>query len=161
MKNVLLALCTLGLAAGAAAEEERFAPPDETYRAECGGCHVAYPAELLPQGAWKAVLEGLSDHFGTEATVEPAALEKISSDLARHARPARQGEPLVLRITETRWFLHEHEEVPSSAWSSEEVKSAANCGACHTGADRGQFDEHAVRIPGAPMRHEQGEHDDD
>jgi mono/diheme cytochrome c family protein len=27
------------------------------------------------------------------------------------------------------------------------VKSAANCIACHTQADQGNFDEHTVRIP--------------
>jgi hypothetical protein len=27
------------------------------------------------------------------------------------------------------------------------IKSAANCTACHGGADQGNFSEHAVRIP--------------
>lgn len=52
-----------------------------------------------------------------------------------------------LRITETRWFMKEHDEISAAVWKRESVGSPANCGACHKGAEQGQFDEHQVRVP--------------
>ena len=43
--------------------------------------------------------------------------------------------------------MREHDEVPAATWKLPAVKSAANCAACHTQADQGDFNEHNVRIP--------------
>jgi hypothetical protein len=43
--------------------------------------------------------------------------------------------------------VREHREVSPSTWNLPGVKSAANCVACHTRADQGDFNEHTVRIP--------------
>ena len=51
------------------------------------------------------------------------------------------------RITRSAWFVRKHDEVPSAVWKRPAVKSAANCAACHTQADQGDFNEHTVRIP--------------
>jgi len=51
------------------------------------------------------------------------------------------------RITRTPWFVREHREVSATTWKLPAVKSAANCGACHQGADQGDFSEHSVRVP--------------
>jgi hypothetical protein len=37
--------------------------------------------------------------------------------------------------------------VGSKVWKRASIKSAANCGACHSGAARGDFDEDRVKIP--------------
>jgi hypothetical protein len=52
-----------------------------------------------------------------------------------------------LRITETRWFVRKHDEVPRATWSRKSIGSAANCVACHRQAEQGNFEEDAVRIP--------------
>ena len=52
-----------------------------------------------------------------------------------------------LRITETRWFVRKHDEVPRATWSRKSVGSAANCAACHRQAEQGIFNEDAIRIP--------------
>jgi mono/diheme cytochrome c family protein len=57
------------------------------------------------------------------------------------------------RITRSNWFVHEHDEIPAATFKSPAVRSAANCSACHTGADRGDFDEHSIRMPQG-TRHE-------
>ena len=44
-------------------------------------------------------------------------------------------------------FLGKHDEVAASTWKLPAVKSAANCGACHTTADQGDFNENKIRIP--------------
>ena len=51
------------------------------------------------------------------------------------------------RITRAAWFVRQHDEVPAETWKRASIKSAANCSACHSRADQGDFDEDNVRIP--------------
>ena len=119
------------------------------WKAECGSCHLAYSPELLPESTWRKIMAGLDKHFGTDASLDAATAAQIGAFLERNAGRDRRrtNDTGSLRITETRWFQHKHDEVSASAWNSPRIKSAANCSACHGGAERGNFDEHAVRIP--------------
>ena len=122
---------------------------NETWRSECGECHVAYPPMMLPASSWRAVMEDLSHHFGVDASLDPQTRAEITDFLIKHAgrEPSRTTEPL-LRITETRWFKDEHqEELPASIWQHPQVKSAANCEACHVQAAQGDYDEDNIRLP--------------
>lgn len=125
------------------------APPNERWRAECGSCHIAYPPQLLPAHAWKRLMSQLDKHFGTDASADPAAVAEISAYLERYSGSGRRAQAASgsLRITETAWFVHEHDEVPPAAWQRPAVKSAANCSACHTGADQGDFRKRSIRVP--------------
>jgi len=135
--------------APAFADREVFDTSNATYRAECGSCHIAYPAQLLPRESWQALMAGLPQHFGSDASVDVKTAKEIETYLTTNAsrRVGALNAKPPLRITETRWFKHEHDEVPSRAWQSAAVKSPSNCGACHPGAERGDFSEHAVRVP--------------
>jgi hypothetical protein len=118
------------------------------YRAECSACHVAYPPGMLPAASWARLLHGLPRHFGTDASLDPATVTQLSTWLAANAATGRRAaEPPQDRITQSAWFVRKHREVPTSAWQRAAVKSPANCAACHGGAEQGNFDEHAVRIP--------------
>ena len=150
-------LCAMMLPSGAFAagdddDDERSprrAPMPAIYLEECGGCHVPYPASGLPAASWDALMAGLDRHFGSDASLAPqdsgAIRRWLRSNAGRSA--ANRAEPL--RITRTTWFLREHDEIPVATWRSPAVKSAANCAACHRGAERGAFSEHDVRIPRA------------
>lgn len=149
---VLLA-ATVGLfAAGAAcADGGRAMPPTvpPAYTQECGSCHLAYPPGLLPARTWQRVMSGLDRHFGADASVEVATARELGAWLAAHAgtyKRVRQ-EPPQDRITLSDWFLHKHRQVEPAVWQLPSVKSAANCVACHGGAEQGRFDEHALRMP--------------
>lgn len=124
-------------------------PPNEHWKTECGSCHIAYPPRLLPAQSWKRVMSQLDKHFGTDASVDPAAASEIGAYLERYAGSGRHAQtaPGSLRITETAWFVHEHDEVPPASWKSPAVKSAANCAACHTSAEQGDFRKRNIRIP--------------
>lgn len=115
------------------------------YATECGGCHVAYPAKSLSRSDWSRVLGSLGRHYGVDASLDAGPLEAVALQLG--ARPAASGTAAALpRITAQPWFREEHREV--DAWfRSRSVGSAANCSACHTGAERGDFDEHSIRMP--------------
>lgn len=146
MRAPLLAALLMLAALPAAADKPRL-PPNPAYKAECGSCHVAYPPRLLPASSWQQLMQRLDRHFGTDASLDAKAQEEISWYLAANAgrrEPPPAAEP---RITETRWFAKEHREAPASLWKSAAVKSAGNCGACHTRAEDGDYSERTLRLP--------------
>lgn len=155
MKTFLVSSAFAAAALSAAAlpahaDGERFDVRSAAYQSECAACHVAYPPQLLSAASWRAVMDGLPRHFGSDASLDPAAHAEILRYLEANAGrrdPGAAGKPK-LRITETRWFVHEHaEELPRNIWKNPAVKSAANCAACHTAADKGDFSERTLRLP--------------
>lgn len=123
-------------------------PPLPAYAQECGACHVAYPASVLPAASWQRLMGNLPRHFGVDASLEAATAQPLAAWLAAHAASGRRATaPPDDRITRSAWFVREHDDVAPSAWQRPAIKSAANCGACHAGAEQGDFDEHRVRIP--------------
>ncbi|HET8707504.1 MAG TPA: hypothetical protein VFM46_14460 [Pseudomonadales bacterium] len=126
-------------------------PPDPTYVQECGACHAPFPAKGLSTASWQAVLAGLDQHFGTDASVEPKPLEQIRAYLAANARSKdtlADGKP-ALRITETSWFTREHSRVLAKTLALPQVKTASNCAACHTRAAEGRYSEQDIHVPKA------------
>jgi hypothetical protein len=96
---------------------------DGQYQEECGSCHLAYPPHLLPLASWKAIMNGLDDHFGDNAALAAdqnrhitAFLDRSASDRGDRMTSARLlhgvvGDP-PLRITELPYFKKEHNEIP-------------------------------------------------
>lgn len=122
--------------------------PDPRYQAECGSCHVAYPARMLPAESWRRIIAGLSAHFGTDASLDADTAAAIGRYLTSHARRPRRRESAVpLRVTETTWFRHEHDEVSRTWWDSPAVRGPSDCAACHSQAERGRFGEGGIRRP--------------
>ena len=124
-------------------------PPLPAYAEECGACHIAFPSHLLPAASWTRLMGRLPNHYGSDATLDPPTTLAIASWLRAHAASGRraQEEPADDRITRSNWFVREHDEVPTAAWSRASVKSAANCAACHKQAAEGQFNERDIHIP--------------
>lgn len=142
----LVALASLLFAApGARADDEFEAVPPIAHQAtlkECGECHMAYQPALLPRESWAAIMDGLADHFGEDASLSPAVATEIREYLVGAAAPARRLSPQpVLAITEQRWWQHEHDDIRPSAWRDPKVISKSNCPACHKGAERGFYED--------------------
>ena len=130
-------------------EEHMPAVKNALWQTECGSCHVAFPPRLLSAESWQAVMSGLDKHFGSDASLDAPSAREIGAFLDKNAgsnRYATSGK-LILRITETRWFVREHDEVSDRTWNNPKVKSAANCTACHTEAESGNYGERSIRIP--------------
>lgn len=147
---LILALCALsGLAR--ADDVRPLGKVLPTWQNECAACHLAYPPSLLTAEDWKKMMSGLDRHFGANASLEPADRAGITTFLEQNAarRKPERHSAASLRITDTPWFQREHREVASATWKSSQVKSAANCAACHPGAAQGDFEENRVRIPAA------------
>jgi nitrate/TMAO reductase-like tetraheme cytochrome c subunit len=154
MKKVwmsLAAAATLSLSMTGLAHAERSydVAPNAKHQQECSSCHVAYPPGLLPAASWARVMGGLSKHYGTDASLDDATTREIGAWLKAHAGTGRKGgeEPPQDRISKANWFVRKHDEVSANTWKRASIGSAANCSACHAGAAKGDFEEHAVRIP--------------
>lgn len=151
--QILFCLMTSSLVAPALADDSvQLRIPGEAtgaaaWREECGSCHLAYPPGLLPADSWRALMAGLERHFGVDAGLDPKTKGEILDLLISYAGTGRRHSAAPLRITETAWFRHEHDEVSASLWPSPPIKSAANCQACHVEADSGHYSERSVRIP--------------
>jgi cytochrome c553 len=141
----MLALAVLAPTGAARADGRIPVPDNPTWKTECGACHLPYPPRLLPARSWRAIMGGLDRHFGADASVEPKTAAEVTAFLERNS--GRDRGDATVRITETSWFLRKHREVAAAAWRGPAVKSAGNCAACHRGAERGDYDEHSVRVP--------------
>jgi len=124
------------------------APNNPKWKEECGSCHIAYPPRLLTAENWQSMMGRLDKHFGANATLDAKDNKDILDFLQRNAGSGDRRSASSLRISETPWFTREHREVSSSTWSNPAVKSRSNCTACHVNAERGDWSEHGIRMPG-------------
>jgi cytochrome b len=166
-KPFLAAFCVLILTAGAALQIRTLsARPalgvpagslDPTYTQECGSCHMAYPPSLAPSPRWIAIMDGLSNHFGEDASLEPGLMSRLRAYLTMNAaenwdtRAAHdlQGSDLLdpLRLTATPFWIRMHREIPESVFKSRAVGAKGACEKCHSDASTGRFDPQDIHIP--------------
>lgn len=129
------------------------------WKAECSSCHMAYHPGLLPERSWKKMMAGLDKHFGENASLDAPTATEIeqflianSADKQNTRRSQRINQSIPagaapLRISETDYFVAKHEEISPSTFKRKSIGSAANCAACHQGAEKGDFSERLVKIP--------------
>ena len=133
--------------------DERYNPiEDEVVLKECGACHMAFQSQMLPKRSWQKIMDGLTDHFGEDASLDKATAEHIGAYLTANAADSGwwsgkfmrgvKDSMTPLRITEMPYWVREHnEEVSARDWKKSKVKTKANCTACHRGAARGNYDD--------------------
>jgi hypothetical protein len=99
-------------------------------------------------------MDGLDEHFGSDATLDDATRGAINDLLVANARRkpllAADGTPL-LRITEANWFRAEHRlghhGIRADSFTTAPVNSPGNCAACHRDAESGRIGEGRIRVP--------------
>lgn len=134
------------------------AKKNTVYQETCGECHFAYDPEFMPSASWTRLMENLKDHFGESIDLDDNSIKTItdylntnSADNSRTKRGAKVIRSLTNkipeRITEIPYLLHEHHEIPPDVFERESIGSFANCGACHTTAIEGIYDDDNVKIP--------------
>jgi hypothetical protein len=130
-------------------------PPvtDPVVKEECGSCHLVFAPSMLPASSWTRMMGDLKNHFGDDASVEPAIAKRITEYLTSNAADTggnRYSGKLLrgvstsnapLRITELPKWVSEHRKVPAWEWKHKDVRTKANCAACHLDAQQGYYDE--------------------
>lgn len=141
-------------------------PDHAAWRAECGGCHLAYHPVLLPARSWERMMAGQSDHFGDDLALDPQTLADITAFLRAHAAESALTEAAwkidrttpatqtPLRITETPYWRRRHRDIPDATFETGAVNGRHDCAACHLDAEQGTFEDAAMRLPaaGRPLR---------
>lgn len=131
-----------------------FAPvSDPVVKEECGSCHMPYAPSMLPASSWQRMMGDLSNHFGDDATVDAETARRITDYLVANAADTggrRFSDKLLrgtsmtnapLRITELPKWVREHRKIPDWEWRHKDVRTKANCAACHLDAEAGYYDE--------------------
>jgi hypothetical protein len=119
------------------------------WQQECASCHMAFPPGLLPAASWRKTMSTLDQHFEVDASLTPTESAEITDFLVANASNRWTAATAPLRITESEWFKSKHNsrEIAPAVWKRASIKSPANCMACHSGADKGNFDERSIKIP--------------
>lgn len=132
-----------------------------SWKTECASCHMLYQPGLLPERSWTKMMNNLEQHFGENAALDDKTKKEITDFLVSNASDksySRRGQKILktinanetpLRISETRYFIRKHDEVSPETYKRKAIGSPANCIACHSNAERGDFSEENVRIPKA------------
>ncbi len=111
---------------------------------QCGDCHMVFPSRMLPSRSWAAILAKMDDHFGEDAAISKDDLDEIRNFLTSHAADSPDATPrerhylsallpssTPLRITAMPWWNQMHADFNFEGAKHSQVKSAANCLACH------------------------------
>ena len=128
-------------------------PKNVAFEEECTSCHIAYPPQMLDAHSWLHMMNGLTTHFGTDASIDEKRRAAIADFLAQNSGGRKTGRTVdakgnpLLRITETARFEKKHREITAATWKRASIKSPANCGACHTQAAAGDYSERSIIIP--------------
>ena len=159
-----LAMTALVAVAPAHADSRNMLPRNElaAYTQECAACHMAFAPGFLPAASWTHMMKTLDKHYGTDASLDAATVQQISTWLAANAGTYKRvaEAPPEDRMTRAAWFERKHRKIDSQVWKHASVKSAANCMACHTRADKGNYDDDSVTYPqGLPARFRTGWND--
>jgi len=129
------------------------------WREECGSCHLAFHPTLLPARSWQKMMAEQDKHFGTDLALDDATSKELLAFLVNNAAETSTREAALkinrsikpgttpLRITETPYWIKKHRGIAESDWRLPKVKNKLNCGACHTDAEAGTFEDAAMHIP--------------
>jgi cytochrome b len=109
---------------------------------ECKECHLFYPPNVTSLGSQMNILEGLSNHFGTDASLDDETLALI---IAETKKLAPQESPFRFEdlknnesITQTSRWKKEHKEY-DDGWFLEHKVKKTDCKACHINFEKGSI----------------------
>lgn len=134
-------------------------PDNETWRTECGDCHLAFHPVLLPARSWQRIMNEQEEHFDEDLGLDEETADEITRFLMGNASESGLNEvaheitrdvsanETPLRITETSFWKNQHRKIDERYWESDVVGSEANCGACHRDAEQGWFEDSNMNLP--------------
>jgi hypothetical protein len=102
-------------------------------------------------------MDGLADHFGENASLDPSKAGSLREWLAANAgerwdtraanmlRRVNAADPH--RITAAPGWMRIHQDIPDSVFKSKSVGAKGACKACHSDAETARFDPQRIAIP--------------
>ena len=114
---------------------------------ECASCHTLYAPFLLPKKSWEIMMSDLENHFGDDASINKALNDEITAFLVANALESKDTKITAklkaaqkegdIAITANEYWKKKHRKIKDEIFAKPEIKSKANCAACHEKIEEG------------------------
>ncbi|WP_298750085.1 cytochrome C [uncultured Arcobacter sp.] len=102
------------------------------------------------------MMSDLENHFGDDASISEEDNQNISAFLIKNSAETSTkefsfkilnsiGNKDIIAITHTDFWKKEHEEIPKKVFGHADVKSKANCKACHSDVEKGLIEDDKIK----------------
>lgn len=123
---------------------------------ECASCHIIYPPHTLPAASWLTMMGDLENHFGDDASLEEQENKDILDFLVQNSAETSTQKVSVkildsiknkdiIAITQSDFWKTKHKDIPKKVFEHKDVKSKANCKACHSDIEKGLIENDKIK----------------
>ncbi len=117
---------------------------------------LCIPPNILPEKSWKILMSDLKNHFGDDASLDEEDTQNILNFLLENSAEKSIKEASVkvlnsiknkdiIAITQTSFWKKEHKNIPKEIFKNSEVKTKANCSACHMDIEKGLIEDDKIK----------------
>jgi len=138
--------------------EINYEQQNEIFYNECISCHTLYPPSLLPKGSWIKLMNNLENHFGDDASFDKNDEKIVTNYLIKNSADSSKSEAStyilnsledkndIIAVTKTPYWIKKHKDIDKSIFKSKDVRSKANCKACHTDIEKGLIEDENIKF---------------
>ena len=123
---------------------------------ECASCHILYPPNLLPRKSWETMMSNLENHFGDDASINEESNKGILAFLVKNSAETSTTKASwkflnsienkdIIALTKTTFWEKKHKDIPKELFLHKEIKSKANCKACHSDVEKGLIENENIK----------------
>lgn len=123
---------------------------------ECASCHILYPPNLMPKKSWETMMGNLENHFGDDASIDDESNKNILDFLVKNSAELSTtkasyrflnsiGDKDIIALSKTKFWEKKHRDIPKELFKHKEIKSKANCKACHSDIEKGLLENENIK----------------
>lgn len=101
-------------------------------------------------------MSDLENHFGDDASLEPEDEKIILDFLVQYSAEKSTKEASykilksienkdIIAISQTSFWKNEHKNIPKEVFLDKDIKSKANCKACHSDVEKGLIEDDKIK----------------
>ncbi|RXJ68436.1 cytochrome C [Halarcobacter ebronensis] len=117
---------------------------------------LCIPPHTLPKKSWEILMSDLKNHFGDDASLKEEDRENILYFLLENSAENSTKEISVkvlnsienkdiIAITQTPFWKNEHKNIKKEVFEHPQIKSKANCKACHSDIEKGLIEDEKIK----------------
>ena len=129
---------------------------NEDFVKECASCHTLYPPNLMPKKSWELIMSNLENHFGDDASLDEELNKNILAFLLKNSAETSTmenswkflnsiGDKDIIALSKTTYWDKRHKDIPKEIFDNKEIKSKANCKACHSDIEKGLIEDENIK----------------
>ncbi len=129
---------------------------NEAFVNECASCHTLYPPNLMPKKSWELIMSDLENHFGDDASLDVETNKNILAFLVQNSAETSTTEASfkflqsiknqdIIALSKTTFWEKTHKNIPKEVFENKEIKSKANCKACHSDIEKGLIEDENIK----------------